>query len=381
MPVTNVTRGQQLQFGLGITKQTASNVINSSANIYRWRKLNASIPYQVYHTENDATEIGKGTEFAQNVYLTSTEPAAQTIDKYGSVEFTLWGWSFALGPTLATPISAGNIGYSIIPLDPAYNLEPNYFTLASIIQSGSPTTYSVGLGQVGCAVEQVTSEFKFGPGRASFKTNVEYAGLGVQYNNGSGQYTTALPPTLQENYMLGASLAITLVSGATTINYISNKSILSGTMTWKQNLNMPMRYLPGSGFDANNFQIGDRFLIGERVPGLMFTVFLDENSLEYAALIAQSTWAVTISLYYPAAGAFIPGTSGYGVRWSYATANFEMVETVTESGFVAVTCRMMPLFSGAETGSGGSPPNGLSGFITVAGNTPLFTSPYLGQTD
>jgi hypothetical protein len=348
MAVTNVTRVQGLVFGLGVHKQAAASTI--SADFVRWRKLDMKVPFDLYHTENDAHEVGKGNEFATAVYNTSVEPSAMTIEKYGSAEFTTWAWAYALGVVGGTPASGI---YTIVPIDPGTNLEPPYFSVVSIVPSAGG--YAVALSQIGCGIESVETTFHYGPGRASVSTRAEYMGLG--YNNGTSPYTT-VPALQSENYMYASSLTMTLVSGATTINYVSNKAILHGTMGWKNNFNGAMRYLPGSGFDAYGFQTGDRLLIGTRVPTLTFTVFLDQNSAEYAALQAQSTWDVTIKLNID---------SAHNVQWAYTTANFNMVETTQEDGFVAVTCTMDPLYGSTATATGG----GLTNFITVTANCGL----------
>ena len=343
MAVTNVTRVQGLVFGLGVHKQAAASTISS--DFVRWRKLDMKVPFDLYHTENDAHEIGKGNEFATAVYNTSVEPSAMTIEKYGSAEFTTWAWAYALGVVGGTPASGI---YAIVPIDPGTNLEPPYFSVVSILPSAGGD--AVALAQIGCGIESVETTFHYGPGRASVSTRAEYMGLG--YNNGVTPYTTV--PALQaENYMYASSLAMVLhPASGPDINYVSNKSILHGTMGWKNNFNGAMRYLPGSGFDAYGFQVGDRLLIGTRVPSLTFTVFLDANSTEYASLIAQTTYQVTITLTID---------SNHSVQWVYTTANFNMVETTQEDGFIAVTCTMDPLYGSTATATGG----GLTNFITV----------------
>lgn len=358
MSVTPVTRVQGLILGLSIQKQLAASSL-SPAPFARWRKLDMKVPFDLYHTENDAHEIGKATEFATAVYNTSVEPSPTTIEKYGSAEFTAWAWVYALSAFSASGNTPGSGIYSIVPLDPnaALGLEPLYFSVISILPAGG--AYAVDLAQIGCGIESVETTFKFGPGRESVSTRAEYVGLGYNTLN----YTTIPGSSVQnENYMYSSALTMTLVPiSGPTLNYVSNKSILSGTMGWKNNFNMQMRYLPGSGFDASGFQVGDRLLIGVRAPSLQFTVFLDPTQPEYAALIAQTTYAVTIKITDP-------GGTHY-VQWNYTTANFNMVETVQESGFVAVTCTMIPLFGSTASATGA---NGLTNFLTVTANCALY---------
>jgi hypothetical protein len=281
MSVGNPTRIQGLAFGLGSAKQTNISTISPTFN--RWRKLNMDVPYLLAHTETDKDEIGKGNEFITEVFKTNKEPANGRIDKFGSAEFTLWGWAYAMG---LTGLSSGL--YTIHALDPGTTIENPYFTVVAQLGAGGGS--AIDEAEIGCTVESVETQFKYGPGRASIRTTVDYVGSGIS-TLPSG---VVLPATLSESYMLSSSMAIS-VNG---VDYVSSKMALQGSMGWKTNAILPMRYFPGSGTDSDGFQIGGRTFYGNRVPTLTFTAFLDENSLEYAKLVAQTSGTVVLTATY-----------------------------------------------------------------------------------
>jgi hypothetical protein len=331
------TRVQGLQFALGSRKQTSQTTVSPTFNL--WRKLNLEVPYLVPHTENDEAEIGKGNEFITEVFKTYIEPAPQRINKFTSAEWGLWAWCYALGSvTLATGL------YTAVPINPGTTIEPLYFTIVAVLPAGGG--YAIQEAQIGCAIESLTTSFKYGPGRASVTTDVEYVGLGVSIE-GSGIPTIPASP-LTESYLLSSSATVVINGvnfGGTGTN--PNAMILSGTIGWKNNIILPMRYFPGSGIDSNGFATGGRMLMGARVPTFQFTALLDENSTEYALLVAQTQGTAAITFTYS-------GTEYLNFNWS--AVQFEMVERKTEEGLIAVTVNVAPIYTSS-----------LSSFFAVTG--------------
>jgi hypothetical protein len=326
------TRVQGLQFALGSALQSTQTTASATYNL--WRKLNLEVPYLVNHTENDEAEIGKGNEFITQVYKTYIEPAPQRINKYGSAEWLLWSWCYALGSvTLATGL------YTATPINPGTTIEPLYFTLVAVLPAGGG--YAIQEAQIGCAIESVVTSFKYGPGRASVTCDVEYVGLGV-WEEGGGIPTIPGSP-LSETYLLSSSATCT-INGQ---DYVGEKMILSGSIGWKNNIILPLRYFPGSGIDSNGFATGGRMLMGARVPTFTFTALMDENSVEYAQLVAQTNGSASIS--------FTASSTEY-VAFNWTNVQFEMVERKAEEGLIAVTVNVAPIYTST-----------LSSFFNVSG--------------
>ena len=90
-------RIQSLILGLSIPKQADISTIATVATAFqRFKKLDMDIPTLRYGTETDKDEIGKGDEFIHAVYPTAYDVSGR-LEKYGSAEFVLWAWGYALG--------------------------------------------------------------------------------------------------------------------------------------------------------------------------------------------------------------------------------------------------------------------------------------------
>ena len=336
------TRDQSLQLAFGLNKQTA--VGTPSSTFATFLKVDHNIPYLKYGTETDAKEIGKPNEFAQNVYPTAYDFAPGAIEKYASAEFTCWAWAYALGNVAyATGL------YTILPEDPATSLELPYFSHAAKLLEGGGT--AMDELYLDCAMEDVVTTFEYGPGRKSAQTKCSFMGTG---NNTIPSGITYPTSALSENYMLSSSMSIS-VNG---VDYVAGtpgaKSILKGSIGWKNNLIAPLRYFPGSGL-LNNAAIGGRILYGDRVPTLNFSAFFLSTSTEYAKLIAQTSGTAMLTLTHDAT---------HFVTWDFGKVIFTSVERKTEEGLVAVDVMCEPMYT-----SGG----GLGGLLTVTSKNPLTT--------
>lgn len=321
-------RIQGLAIGLGSAKQ--SDVATISPTFNRWRKLDLDAPTLDYGTETDKDEVGKGHEFITQVFPTAWEVGG-SLRKYGSAEFMLWAWGYALGD-----VSLGTGLYTINAKDPGVSLETPYFTLVQQLAEGGGMAIDEAL--IGCSITDVTTEFRYGPGRASVTTNASFVG--------SGRHTlpsaVSLPDTLAENFTLSSGMAIT-ING---VNYVTEDSILMGSMSWNNNPILPMRFRPGGGI-VSGAAVGTTTFFGNRAPGLSFTVFLKASSLELTKLIAQTSGTAVVTLTYDAT---------HFVTWTYHNVSFERVTRTVEEGLVCVTVTVAPKYD-----------SGLSGVLTVTG--------------
>ena len=308
-------RDQNLILAFGSNKQTGVGVVSTTFN--QFLKLDRDIPFLRYGTETDEDWVGKATEFAFNVYPTAYDFSSK-IEKNASAEFTCWAWAYAMGVAgYSTSL------YTLTPLVPATTIEMIYFSMAAKLAEGGGEAFDELYYD--CAMEDVLTTFEYGPGLKSAKTTCSFHSTG---NNLIPSGITYPSSPVVEHYMLSSSMAIT-INGIDYVNGtggVGVKCALKGSMGWKNNLILPLRYFPGSGL-LNNAAIGGRIFYGKRVPTLDFTVFLEATSTEYAKLVAQTNGSAVITLTYDAT---------HYVTWTYPSVQFSMVERKAEEGVAAV---------------------------------------------
>jgi hypothetical protein len=232
-------------------KQAAIATPNTVAGMWRLNKLNSAFGGPKLITESDAGEIGKGNEYAANIYRSYWDVNGQ-LDKYASAEFACWAFAFALGSI--TPATNGsNYSYTVTPLDPAVDgYELPYFSFVEQIRPGA--TPVLDRMAVGCAIQDLTLTVASGPGRANAKIVVNYVGSGKRAKPSE----ITIPAATAEKLLSGASLALTMKG----VNYVTAKSILGLELTWKNNLRVDEGFYPGSGFQGAQAQVETITLTG-----------------------------------------------------------------------------------------------------------------------
>ncbi|HEY1898127.1 MAG TPA: hypothetical protein VGG62_17740 [Terracidiphilus sp.] len=298
--------------GLGLAKQT--DIATVSASFLRFRQLNAELAPTGFMTENDAAEIGKGDEFVSStgVYPVSWNPLAR-IDKYSSAEFMTWALCYALGG-----VTEATGTYTIVPIDVcAHGLELPYFSVVEQVCEGGGMALDNAF--IGCALEDFTYDFTYGPGRTSGKCTVNWVG--------SGKMTTpsavVVPAAVSEHYLLSGSMTL-LINGD---DYITSKTMLSGQIGWKNNLLVGPGFYPGSGMQ-NGAAIRGRIEIGARVSTFTFTARLLKGSKEYAHLVAADTGTADITVTFDAT---------HNIAFHYPSIQYETVVNGEQDGIVSVT--------------------------------------------
>jgi hypothetical protein len=319
------SRIQSKVLGLGLAKQADIDTI--SATFLRFRQLNAELAPSGFTTENDAAEIGKGDEFISmsGIYPVSYSPLAR-IDKYSSAEFMAWAFCYALGG-----VTEATSTYTIKPLDPCVDgLELPYFSVVEqVCESGG---MALDNAFIGCAVEDVTYDFNYGPGRQSGRVTVNWVG--------SGKMTTpsgaTVPAAVAEHYMLTGSMQMT-INGT---NYITSKTMLSGQIGWKNNLLVGPGFFPGSGMQ-NGAAIRGRLEYGARASTLTFTARLLKNSDEYAKLISPPAdpSPATVTVTFDAT---------HSITFDYPAVQYETVVNGEQDGIVSVTVTVATKGTGAS---------------------------------
>src|SRR4051812_21238686 len=120
-------RIQETLIGFGKGKQADIATANLVANVWRMNKLNAALANPKLNTEDDAAEIGKGHEFATQVFKTSWDVTGQ-IEKYCGSDILAWVMAFGLGKVVKSG-GAPNFTYTCTPLNPPTDgIELPYFS-------------------------------------------------------------------------------------------------------------------------------------------------------------------------------------------------------------------------------------------------------------
>ena len=302
---------------LGVGKDKQTDITKPSNTFLRFRQLNAELAPTGLLTENDAAEIGKGTEFisADGVYPVSWNPLAR-IDKYSSAEFMTWAFAFAMGKVVeATGV------YTITPTDPCKDgLELPYFSVVEQVCEGGATALDNLF--IGCAIEDVEYAFNYGPGRQSGRVTVNWVGSG-KMTEPSG---ITVPAAVSEHYMLSASMKLT-ING---IDYVTERTILSGTVGWKNNLLVGPGFYPGSGMQ-NGAAIRGRLEMGARASTFTFTARLLATSQEYQMLInppPAPTNSASLTVNFDIT---------HGITFDWPSIQYETVVNGEQDGIVSVT--------------------------------------------
>lgn len=329
-------RVQNLILGLGKAKQ--ADIATIAASFLRFKKLDTALTTAKPIFENDAAEIGKGHEF-----ITATFPShydtANRIEKYASCEFMTWAWAYALGNVAQTG-SGAPYSYTILPIDPGTTLELPYFSVVEQVPEGGST--AIDSAYIGNSIEDVMYQFNYGPGRNSSKCTVNWAGSGLV----TSPSAVSVPALTVESNMLAASMALS-VNG---VDYVSAKTILTGSVGWKNNLLLNAGFFPGSGLQ-NGLQVRGRQEIGARVPSFQFSVRNLATSTEYATLLAQTSGTAALTIQFD---------TNHKVTFTFTQMLFQAVENTDTDGIVSVSVTGAPKYD-----------TGLSTVLTVTTKCPI----------
>jgi hypothetical protein len=274
----------ELQQCWGFGKQTDIVTANLVGAMWRLTNLNRKPWAQNPVSEDDAQEIGKGHEFAANIFKSHYAPPEYEIQKYLSSEFAAWAFSFALGNVVKS--GSGNFTYTITPILGATNptgLELPYFSFVQQIRPGGSSVLDQMF--VGSAVRTLRLAIRNSPGRASAMLT---AGLVT-----SGKYTEpssiTMPAVSSVHEMQASSMTLT-ING---VDYVSPKSFVS--LDWAWDNAFRGGFFPGSG-TQDGFQLQGRFEIGDRAHGFTFVARYANGSTELTKLRALTTGTAVLVL-------------------------------------------------------------------------------------
>src|SRR5689334_10216027 len=135
--------------GWGFRKQSDIATASDATDIWRLGKLNAELDTPKLNTENDAPELGKGHEFATQIFKTSWDLSGK-LEKYLSSDFGAWAMAFSLGKVVKSG-STPNFIYTCTPANPASDgIELPYFSYVEQIRPGMSSV--IDRIAVGCMI-------------------------------------------------------------------------------------------------------------------------------------------------------------------------------------------------------------------------------------
>jgi hypothetical protein len=320
---------RETKIAIGMVPQTDLATPNPVAELWCLTKTNTALSVVNPQTETDANDIGKGDEFPTQIFPTAMDASAP-LEKYVSSEFMAWLFCFTTGQATKTGVAPAALTYSAVPSDPVTNcIDLPPFTYAEQIRT--PPDSVVDRELVGMVIADWTLTMESGPGRANCRVSANFVGTGKIVNP---SMVSPWPAPVTEHFLNAASATIN-ISG---IDYILNKTFISLELRWTNNVRLDTGYYPGSGVDANGFQIRGRMEYNTREVSLSFVARAIKGSPEFAALLAQTPGPVTITL----TGAAI-ASSNHGINISIPKASFTSVVNGDQDGIVTVQCTVMPL--------------------------------------
>jgi hypothetical protein len=312
------TRVQSLLQGLGKAKEADYNT--ASSTFVSFPKINMDIVSPLATNEDNADWIGKGNEFATQLFKTNVDVSGR-LQKYGSAEFLTYILAYGLGGVAeATGV------YTLTPINPATTLQLPSFSVVEQLPEGGST--AIDNMYTGCVVDSLSINFSYGAGLKSVTSEMTF--------RGSGEVTTPsgidLPAATAEHHALSAGMTMT-ING---VDYVAAATGLSGSFTWYNGLLADQGYYVGSGLDANGYAVRNRLEYGKRVATLEFTARLLATSTEFAKLQALTIGSGTLTFLYD---------STHTVSIAFTDIGFEKVENTQVEGLVAVKVTAKPIFN------------------------------------
>jgi len=302
-------------------KQTAIGAAQTVGNMWRQTNLNTKPWAKVPVNEDDAAEIGKGHEFATQLFKSHYNMPAYEISKYLSSEWAAFVMAFSLGNVTLTG-STAPYTYVCVPALGATNttgLELPYFSFVQQIRPGGSSILDEIL--IGCAVKSWKLAVKNSPGRASAMLSAECVTTG-QYTSPS---TITVPAASLLHEMNAGTISALTINGTNYLSGGSAAQFVSLDMSYDNNFRPG--FFPGSG-SQDGYQIQGRFEWGDRTLGMQLVVRVQHGSGEYAALIALTTGASTITF---------TRDSGNSLELQIQKQGFKVAELTNTDGIVTLS--------------------------------------------
>lgn len=283
---------RELSIAFGRRRQTNITTANILADIWKLRKLNATIVNPDFVVESDANEIGNANEFATATYPSHVNITG-TLEKYASAEFVAWCAAFGLGGVTPTGTTPGFI-YTCVPIVPVTGgIELPYFSYLEAMRQGGTDIFD--RMYVGCVVNDFLVSLTTAPGRAASKCVANFIGCGDITDPSSITH----PAVTVEEALPAATAAITIIG----VDYVTLKNIVSLDWGWTNNVQADNGFYPGSGTESGFAKRG-RLEYGNRQAILRFVARFEDGSGEYTKLVGSSTGTAVITQTFDSNGTY-----------------------------------------------------------------------------
>lgn len=321
---------QETYIAFGKKRQAAMHAAQAATDLWKLFKVNPALAVGTLGTEDDSAWIGKGHEYAQNVYNTAWD-ASGTIEKFSSSEWLCWAFAMAMGK-----VAEASGTYTIEPTDPIADDTIDLPLFNYIEQNRPGVTPYLDRTMLDCAVDEVTLEIRRGPGLANCRCTVSFLGTGKMVEPSGIDMTEVSAPT--EHILPAGSAAITIAG----TDYVAGGKLEELAITWRNNIRRDSRYYIGSGYqtdgDGLSGQVGGRMEHAARQATLRFVSRLAAGSPELAKLRNGTTGAAAIQLSFSAAESF---------KIDFSKVRFASVQPGDAEGLMTVACDIAPLYKDA----------------------------------
>lgn len=320
---------RETRVALAFRKQADIGTLPAVANFWSLSKSNNQLAIVDPKTEDDAQDLGKGDEFANNVFPVNQD-ATTAYEKFASSEILAYLGVFGLGTFVKDSPVVGSYRYTCTPLDPvASGIELPFTAYIEAMRQGGSAVFDRAL--VGCVVSDWGLDLNSGPGRQNARVRFNLIGSGKV----TEPSTITIPASYVEHGLNAGSAAITILGS----NYVTLKRIVSLSFGWASNVRADQGLFPGSGTNAQGFQIRGRLENGDRVPTLNFKCRLESSSTELANLLAQTEGTAVFSLQ----GALILTTTYNGAVFTFHRVRISSAVIDDDQGITTVSVQMRAL--------------------------------------
>lgn len=296
-----------------------ATAVSAAGDFFSLRFVDPVVPISQYINESDEAFIGKGDEFATQLFP-SHKTAQYSLTGPLSSEKMAFAGVFGLGGY----VKSGAFIYTCNEYDPiADGIELPYLTLAARIRTGGAALFDRGL--IGASLTGFRVSLKSGPGIDNSQITFDFKGSGRDADP-SG---ITFPALAAEHLLNASSLACTIIG----TDYVTLKRFVTFEWGWTSETDDQGSIFPGSG-TQDGFAVAGRIEVVRRVPYLTFTCRLEESSAELAALKAQTTGTAVFTQTYDAAETYTATFQKVGIE----TAEIGNVNGIVT---IQVTCRPM----------------------------------------